>query len=78
MQPLVDIHFVLFLFAVSSGMHDDVDNVTWRNLRLCKDRLIACIPPTVVVGVGDEDRPELYESDSEVKHLIHVAFLLVG
>ena len=59
-------------------MHDDVDNVTWRNFRLCKDRLIACIPSTAVVGVGDEDRSELDESDPELKHLIHVAFLLVG
>ena len=44
----------------------------------CKDRLITCIPSTAVVGVGDEDRPKLDESDSELKHLIHVAFLLVG
>ena len=42
----------------------------------CKDRLITCIPSTAVVGVGDEDRPGLDESDSELKHLIHVAFLL--
>ena len=44
----------------------------------CKDRLINCILTTAVVGVGDEDRPELDESDSELKHLIHVGFLLVG
>ena len=44
----------------------------------CKDRLITYIPTTAVVGVGDEDRPELDESDSELKHLILVGFLLVG
>ena len=42
----------------------------------CKDRLITYIPSTAVVGVGDEDRPGLDESDSELKHLKHVAFLL--
>ena len=42
----------------------------------CKDRLITYIPSTAVVGEGDEDRPGLDEVDSELKHLIHVAFLL--
>ena len=32
----------------------------------CKDRLITCLPSTADVGVGDEDRPELDESDSEL------------
>ena len=32
----------------------------------CKDRLITCLPSTTDVGVGDEGRPELDESDSEL------------
>ena len=37
-------------------------------LMVCKLSGDPCIPSTAGVGVGDEDRPELDESGSELKH----------